>query len=207
MGFLNSSCSFTRFAIVDPVPPELWADIPQLLKKGAILDIDDLPELQADGWVCFDDYLDTEWVTAPPQKGGYLAFSLRLDIRRIPAGVVRKHLDKAIKQEKEDNARSGKKFISRERKKELKEQVVLKLRSRFLPVPGEFNVIWNTASNEVWFASTQTKVKELFTTKFLNTFNLHLRELTPSALALQMLGEEKADDINMLEPTQFSAED
>ncbi|MBR5050514.1 MAG: recombination-associated protein RdgC, partial [Desulfovibrio sp.] len=177
MGFLNSSCSFTRFAIVDPVPADLWASVPDLLKKGAILDIDDLPELQADGWVCFDDYLDTEWVTAPPQKGDYLAFSLRLDIRRIPAGVVRKHLDKAIKQEKEDNARSGKKFISRERKKELKEQVVLKLRNRFLPVPGEFNVLWNTSSNEIWFASTQTKVKELFTTKFLNTFNLHLREL------------------------------
>ena len=207
MGFLNSSCSFTRFAIVDPVPADLWASVPDLLKKGAILDIDDLPELQADGWVCFDDYLDTEWVTAPPQKGGYLAFSLRLDIRRIPAGVVRKHLDKALKQEKEENARSGKKFISRERKKELKEQVVLKLRSRFLPVPGEFNVLWNTSSNEIWFASTQTKVKELFTTKFLNTFNLHLRELTPSALALQMLGDDKADDINMLEPTQFSAED
>ncbi len=207
MGFLNSSCSFTRFAIVDPVPADLWASIPDLLKKGAILDIDDLPELQADGWVCFDDYLDTEWVTAPPQKGDYLAFSLRLDIRRIPAGVVRKHLDKAIKQEKEDNARSGKKFISRERKKELKEQVVLKLRSRFLPVPGEFNVLWNTSTNEIWFASTQTKVKELFTTKFLNTFNLHLRELTPSALALQMLGGEKADDLNLLGPTQFSAED
>ena len=207
MGFLNSSCSFTRFAIVDPVPAELWTSVPDLLRKGAILDIDELPELQADGWVCFDDYLDTEWVTAPPQKGGYLAFSLRLDIRRIPAGVVRKHLDKALKQEKIDNERSGKKFISRERKKELKEQVVLKLRSRFLPVPGEFNVIWNTASNEVWFASTQTKVKELFTTKFLNTFNLHLRELTPSSLALHMLGDDKADEINMLEPTQFSAED
>ena len=61
MGFLGSSCSFTRFRVIDPVPDELWAEIPQLLKKGAILDIDETTDSQADGWVSFDDYLDTTW--------------------------------------------------------------------------------------------------------------------------------------------------
>ena len=87
MGFLNASSSFTRFSIVDPVPEQLWADIPDLLKKGALLDIDELPEMEAKGWTCFDDYLDTQWVTASPHKGEYLAFTLRIDTRRIPAGV------------------------------------------------------------------------------------------------------------------------
>ena len=82
MGFLGSSCSFTRFRVIDPVPDELWAEIPQLLKKGAILDIDETTDSQADGWVSFDDYLDTTWQAGPPQKGAYMAFSLRLDIRR-----------------------------------------------------------------------------------------------------------------------------
>ena len=121
MGFLGSSCSFTRFRVIDPVPDELWAEIPQLLKKGAILDIDETTDSQADGWVSFDDYLDTTWQAGPPQKGAYMAFSLRLDIRRIPAGVVRKYLDLALKREKAENEKNGKKFISRERRKELKE--------------------------------------------------------------------------------------
>ena len=206
MGFLGSSCSFTRFRVIDPVPDELWAEIPQLLKKGAILDIDETTDSQADGWVSFDDYLDTTWQAGLPQKGAYMAFSLRLDIRRIPAGVVRKYLDLALKREKAENEKNGKKFISRERRKELKEQVQLSLRRRFLPVPGEFNVIWNTANNEIWFASTQTKMLELFVQRFLATFKLHIEQLTPSALALSMLGDAAEADISGVEPTQFSIE-
>ena len=196
MGFLGSSCSFTRFRVIDPVPDELWAEIPQLLKKGAILDIDETTDSQADGWVSFDDYLDTTWQAGPPQKGAYMAFSLRVDIRRIPAGFVRKYLDLALKREKAENEKNGKKFISRERRKELKEQVQLSLRRRFLPVPGEFNVIWNTANNEIWFASTQTKMLELFAQRFLATFKLHIEQLTPPALALSMLGDAAKEAVH-----------
>ena len=196
MGFLASSCSFTRFRVIDPVPDELWAEIPQLLKKGAFLDIDESAESQADGWVSFDDYLDTTWQAGPPQKGAYIAFSLRVDTRRIPAGVLRKHLDLALKREKAENEKNGKKFISRARRKELKEQVQISLSRRFLPVPGEFNVIWNTANNEIWFASTQTKMIELFVQRFLDTFRLHIEQLTPSALALSMLGEAAEEAVH-----------
>lgn len=196
MGFLASSCSFTRFRVIDPVPDGLWAEIPQLLKNGAFLDIDETTESQADGWVSFDDYLDTTWQAGPPQKGAYIAFSLRVDTRRIPAGVARKHLMLALKREKAENEKNGKKFISRERRKELKELVQISLRRRFLPVPSEFNVIWNTANNEIWFASTQEKVIELFVQRFLATFELHIEQLTPSALALSMLGDAAEEKIH-----------
>ena len=204
MGFLNSSCSFTRFRVIDPVPDGLWAEIPQLLKKGAILDIDETTDSQADGWVSFDDYLDTTWQAGPPQKGSYMAFSLRLDIRRIPAGVVRKYLDLALKREKAENEKNGKKFISRERRKELKEQVQLSLRRRFLPVPGEFNVIWNTANNEIWFASTQEKMIELFAQRFLDTFKLHIEQLTPPYLALSMLGDAAGEVIHDADSVDYT---
>ena len=204
MGFIASSCSFTRFRVIDPVPDGLWAEIPQLLKNGAFLDIDESAESQADGWVSFDDYLDTTWQAGPPQKGAYIAFSLRLDIRRIPAGVVRKYLDLALKREKAENEKNGKKFISRERRKELKEQVQLSLRRRFLPVPGEFNVIWNTANNEIWFASTQTKMLELFVQRFLATFRLHIEQLTPPDLALSMLGKESEEAIHDADSVDYT---
>ena len=204
MGFLASTCSFTRFRVIDPVPDGLWAEIPQLLKNGAILDIDETSDTQADGWVSFDDYLDTTWQAGPPQKGAYLAFSLRLDIRRVPAGVVRKYLDLALKREKAENEKNGRKFISRERRKELKEQVQMALRKRFLPVPGEFNVIWNTANNEIWFASTQEKMIELFAQRFLDTFKLHIEQLTPPALALSMLGKEAEEAIHDADSVDYT---
>ena len=198
MGFANSTCSFTRFRILDPVSSELWQQIPDKLKQFAFRDIDDIPEMQAQGWVSFEDMLDSEWAAAPPQKGAYIVFSLRLDMRRIPAGVVKKHLALALRQEKERMREQNKTFISRERKKELKEQVMLRLRQRFLPVPGEFNVLWATDKNEVWFASTQNKMIDLFMEEFLKTFELHLEQLTPYNLAAAMLDEESLIRLDQL---------
>jgi Putative exonuclease, RdgC. len=204
MGFANSTCSFTRFRILDSVPDALWPQIPDKLRQSAFRDIDDIPEMQAQGWVCFEDMLDSEWAAAPPQKGAYIVFSLRLDIRRIPAGVVKKHLALALCQEKERMREQNKTFISRERKKELKEQVMLRLRQRFLPVPGEFNVLWATDKNEVWFASTQNRMIDLFMEEFLKTFELHLEQLTPYTLAASMLDEESLIRLDQLEATQFA---
>ena len=206
MGFLASTCSFTRFRVTDPVPDGLWAEIPQLLKNGAFLDIDDTTEGQSDGWVSFDDYLDTTWQAGPPQIGAYIAFSLRVDTRRIPAGVLRKHLVLALKREKAENEKNGKKFISRERRKELKELVQISLRRRFLPVPGEFNVIWNTANNEIWFASTQEKMIELFAQRFLDTFKLHIEQLTPPDLALSMLGEVAEEAVHDADSVDYTVD-
>ena len=154
----SASISFTRFRVIDPIPSELLTQIPEKLRQFAFRDLDDLPEMQAYGWVCFEDMLDTEWRTAPPQKGNYFTFSLRLDTRRIPPAIIKKQLSLALKAEKEKMQAQGKKFISRERKKDLKEQVLLRLRQRFLPVPAEFHVVWEPDRNEVWFASTQGKI-------------------------------------------------
>ncbi len=206
MGLLNSSCSITRFRIMDDVPKDLWVDIPEKLKQFAFRDIDHVSEERSFGWTCFEDMLDTEWRTAPPQKAEYLAFSLRLDTRRVPAGVIKKHLALAMREEKEKNAQQNKQFISRERKKELKEQVILQLRSRFLPVPAEFHVLWATDTNVVWFASTQGKMIDMFMEYFTQTFNLHLEQMTPYALASTLLDENALNRLDRLEPTQFATE-
>lgn len=206
MGFLNASCGFTRFRVVDPVSAEFWTKVPQKLKQFAFRDIDDIPEERSFGWTCFEDMLDMEWRAAPPEKGAYLLFSLRLDTRRVPAGVVKKHLALALRAEKERNSQQGKTFISRERKKELKEQTILRLRQRFLPVPAEFNVAWSTTAGSVWFASTQQKMIDLFITYFTDTFSLHLERMTPYQLALSLLDENAAARLDNLEPTRFAAE-
>lgn len=111
-----------------------------------------------------------------------------------------------MRREKERNNQQGKTFISRERKKELKEQVILKLRQRFLPVPAEFNVVWATDKQTVWFASTQGKMIDMFTEYFTQTFDLHLEQMTPFELALSMLDEKAAARLDTLEPTRFAAE-
>lgn len=208
MGFLNAACSFTRFKIVDPVSPALLNEVPQKLRQPEFVfrDIDDTADEQSFGWACFEDMLDTAWHTAPPEKGSYLVFSLRLDTRRVPAGVIKKHLTLALRAEMSRAKEQGKTYVSRERKKELKEQVLLRLRSRFLPVPAEFNVIWSTDTNTVWFASTQSKVLDLFTDLFTRTFDLTIEQMTPYSLALSLVDEETANSLDTIEPTRFAAE-
>lgn len=109
----------------------------------------------------------------------------------------------AIKEEKQKLAASNQKFISRERKKELREQVLLKLRERFLPVPAEFNVIWDLGKGIVWFASIQGKMIDLFMEYFLITFELHLEPLTPYNLACALLEDADLSALDSLDPTQF----
>ena len=162
--------------------------------------------MQAYGWVCFEDMLDTEWRTAPPQKGNYFTFSLRLDTRRIPPAIIKKQLSLALKAEKEKMQAQGKKFISRERKKDLKEQVLLRLRQRFLPTPAEFNVVWEPDHNEVWFASTQGKMIDLFMEAFLNTFELHLEQIEPYSLAEGLLDDVDMGKLDRSESTRFTGE-
>lgn len=202
MGFSNSSCSFTRFHILDTVPEELWQQIPDRLKRFAFQDIDEIPEVQSHGWVAFGDMLDTSWESAPPQKGAYILFSLRVDTRRIPAGVVKKHLALALREEK--NRTPGKAFIARDRKQEIKEQVLLRLRRRFLPVPGTFDTLWHTETHTVWFASTQDNLLDMFAELFLHSFDLHIGQLTPYELASSLLDEESLICLDRLEPTSFT---
>ena len=203
MSFQKASSSFTRFRIIDDIPSELWASIPEKLRQFAFIDIDDIAEERAFGWTNFDDMLDTEWKLSPPEKADFLTFSLRLDTRRIPPAVIRKHVRLALRDEEERIKALGKKFVGRERKKEITEQVKLRLMGRFLPIPAEFQVVWNTRTGRVYFASTQTKMIELFLDLFTRTFDLRLEQLLPYSLALTMFGEGISTKLDAVESTQF----
>ena len=206
MSFLKTSTSFTRFRITDPVPKTLWQEVIDRLRRNCFTDIDELPEERSFGWTSFEDMLDVTWNAEPVEKGVYLAFSLRLDTRRVPPAVIKKHLALAIRKEEAHNREQGRKFVSRERKKELKEQVLLRLRMRFLPVPAEFQVVWNAAAGIVYFASVQQKMLDLFEELFIRTFELHLVPLSPYELAVARLHDDTSLQLRLdtLEPTQFA---
>ena len=201
MSFTKASTSFTRFRITDPVPSTLWPEVIDRLRRFSFKDIDNIPEETSLGWSSFEDMLDVSFNQNPVEKGVYLAFSLRQDTRRVPAAVIKKYFAMAIKEEEAHNRDQGKKFVSRDRKKELKEQVMLKLRMRFLPIPAEFQVIWNTTTGIVFFASTQGSMLDKFQEEFTKTFNLHIEPLTPYWLASTLLPD--TGSLDTLEPTTF----
>ena len=203
MGFNSSSVSFTRFKINEDIPDSLWGEIPSRLKQFAFQEIENIPQERGWGWVNFDDMLDSSWHTSPPEKGHYLVFSLRLDTRRVPPAVLKKHQTLALREEEEKAKQLGHKFISRTRKRELKEAVKAKLLARSFPIPAEFNVIWNRDSGIIYFASTHTQMLAMFTDSFAKTFELDLEELTPYTLAMHLCGGDIAPKLDAIAATSF----
>ena len=203
MGFISSSASFTRFRIIEPVPDSLWPEIPSRLHKYGFKDIDHNADERSFGWVCFDDMLDPEWKTAPPEKGGYLAFALRLDTRRIAPAVFKKHFRLAREKAEQEIREQGRKYLSRDRKKEISEQVRLKLMARSLPIPAVFDVAWNIQRNTIYLGSTRSKVQEMFVQEFIRAFDLHLEPMTPYTMALNILGPSYQTQLDDVEAACF----
>ncbi len=203
MGFLSSGTSFMRYSIVSDIPAELFEEIPERLQKNAFMDIDNTTDERSFGWTCFDDMLDTRWQTAPPEKGHYLAFSLRLETRRISPAVLKKYYAIALARALENALAEGKKYVSRDRKKEIKDQTKIRILTKTLPVPAVFDVVWNREKNIVYFTSTQGKMLSLFEDLFTLTFDLHLAPLTPYHKALEILGQENQGELEELETSVF----
>lgn len=152
-------------------------DALSLLRKHPFLPIDDTPHERSYGWCAWNDLTDTDWLTTPPDIGGtYLAFALRIDLRKIAPALLKKELAIALKEEEARNREQGKKFINRERKAEIKAQVKLRLMARALPTPKSIGVVWDTVNDTIYFLSTNDKEVDLFNEFFTNTFGLELEE-------------------------------
>jgi DNA recombination-dependent growth factor C len=203
LGILSASVSLTRYRIVEKVPDNLWPNIPDLLIKHSFQEIENSAEERSFGWTCLDDMLDTNWETAAPKKGSYLTFALRLDTRRVPPAVLKKHYTLELEKLKNSMQEQGKKFVSKEQKKELKDQVRLKLLAKTLPVPAQFDVFWNVGNNRVYLASTTDKIRQMFEELFTQSFELHLEAQDPYFLALNELGAERSSELNSFEPSLF----
>lgn len=203
MPILSASLGLTRYRVVEDVPDSLWREAPKLLKDNAFRDIDQTVDERSFGWCNIDNMLDMDWADSPPEKGQYLCFSLRLDTRRIPPAVFKKHVLIALAQELVQAKAEGKAFLSKDRRREIKDQVMLRLRARSLPIPAVFDAVWSMQSRRILFCSTNSKAKQLFEDLFQTTFGLTLEPLTPFFLAMDMLGEAAASRLENLEPTSF----
>ncbi len=181
MGFLSASFGLTRYRVIGEADEQLWEKIPDLLKEFSFQEIDDVVEEISFGWVCFDNMLDTKWITSSPFKGEYVCFSLRIDKRKIPPAVFKKYYQLAL-QEMSSPVEQGLKFIPRAKKQEIKENLRLKLLKRILPVPSTTDIIWSYSKNIVYLSTTNRSTKGIFEDLFQSTFNLKITLINPYEL-------------------------
>jgi DNA recombination-dependent growth factor C len=200
MGIYAKSLSCTRYFVRGETPPDFLTWVDERLQSFLFREIDDTNDEKAWGWVVLDNLLQTSFDGGQAHKGEYLAFSLRIDTRKVPAAVFRKHYLMA-----EMKVRQEQKFrrLSRQQKLELKKTVMADLLRRQMPQPALFDIVWHPGQQRLWLFATSPKVRETFETLFRETFEMDIYLLFPYTLAQDVLDAAAQDRLETVEPAVF----
>lgn len=202
MGLLSPSVSVTRYKVKGRIQNPVIQNIISGLKKNVIQDIDGEDANMVVGWTDFDDPFQPKFESSSLIIGPYLIFSMRMDKKSIPAKVVQKNY--AIESAKR-LVQNSKAFLSRNEKKEIKEQIIRKLTLRIPATPNVYDAVWSHEQESVWLFTHLKTACEAFETLFLKTFNLSLIRLFPFTMADLVCGLEavQRDALSRLTPTRF----
>lgn len=179
-GFLSGSTALTVYKA--DTPDALTA---AKLKQYAFQPIDDLPEPKGWGWTNIDDMFDTEWNSSVPEKGSFVCFGFRIDNRKVSPAILKKHLTEAYRKELEKLRAEGKDFISKTRKKELKEQHTQKLLSQTEPAPTSVDVALDSTTGLLYVGTTSSSILASLEEYMETSFGIELRRLTLAGLEEQ----------------------
>jgi DNA recombination-dependent growth factor C len=167
MGIQSASASFARFYVPDPVTEDFWSYLDEHLRAGCFKELADDQE-QAVGFSSWDDFFDDSFTFASYHKSDYVAFSLRVDHRRVPSMVLKQFVRQAVEGYRREH--EGK-WPARQEKQQIREDVQLSLLKRALPQPSACEIAWNPQKHWLLVGTTNTKMLEIF----LEHFEKHLR--------------------------------
>ena len=97
MTLIKSSIPLTVYRAESPLLANITGDA---IRRFAFRSIDNVPEEKACGFVNCDDMFDTEWINSIPEKGHYMAFGFRVDVRRIAPAILKKHVAAKVREER-----------------------------------------------------------------------------------------------------------
>lgn len=200
MGLLSSHVSITRYQVLGQLPEPLMDILSRLLTQNAIVEIDDEDMDQSAGWTSFEDPFTPDFTGSSFVLGSHFIFSFRMDKKTIPSKVVNKRYRQEIAKRIKE---SGKDFLSRNEKKQIKEDVVRDLSIRIPATPNVYDILWDYEKYSLWFFSTQKSANEAFEVFFTKSFKLNLLRRFPYTAAQELLGDSEKDMLNRLTPSHF----
>ena len=203
MGILSSSVSITQYHVEGKLEEPILEIVSKGLKKQAIEEIDNQASDKAIGWTCFNEPFSVDFERTSFLIGTYFVFSMRIDKKSIPAKIIQKHYSLEMKKRLEN---SGRQFLSKTEKKEIKDRVLHLLNLRIPATPNIYDLIWNYEANALWFFSNLKGANEALETLFTKSFKLKLIRLFPYTMAAltSSLSDVEKNAINQLTPTRFA---
>ena len=202
MGFLSASHSMSRYHIEGEFEGQIMDNVRNGLIKNAIPKIESEYEEISAGWVPFESPYNPDFEKFSFIFGTFFLFSLRIDKKSIPAKLVQKHMAIEIEKKKE---KTGRDFVSKNEKSEIKEMVTDVLMHQMPSVPSVYDVLWNYEDQNLMLFTTQKAVNEFFETIFLKSFNLKPVRIFPYTLVEKKssFSAPEKDRILTLSPLTF----
>lgn len=176
MALSKGTFTFCRYRTQEALPANFRESIHRQIKRFAFRELSMGSEEISYGWTSLENWLDTQFEYANYAVGDYLAFSFRLDRKKVPPSLIK---IKYLEAEKKALTAKAKKFLPKGEKEELKERIHLDLLSKAFPVPSFFDVCWSLSQGWVILGSLSPKVAEEFEKLFKKCFNLTLSPRLP----------------------------
>jgi DNA recombination-dependent growth factor C len=200
MGFLSAASSIVRFHAPAPARLDREAICAQVNRRAfREHDEDGLPRAESFGWVAVHDPLVVAFEPHDLFFQQYLVLGFRHDRRVAPAKLVtlvRRRMEEDRKREQ------GLERLSRETRREIKEEIASRLLLQALPSPSLFECAWNLETSTLWFTGKARAPREAFTALFRETCGVVPAPVIPY-LAAERVGLAGAivDAIRRVEPS------
>lgn len=203
MNLLSTSISITRYKVEGRLKTPVLETVAAGLKKNAVSEIDDQSLEMAVGWTSFEKPYQPDFSGSTYTYGSYLVFGLRIDKKRIPSKMVKKHF---MIESARRLAESGRQYLSHNEKQTIKDHVIDRLNLKIPATPNVYDIIWNYEDSVLWFFSNLKAANEELETLFLRSFDLTLIRVIPYTAALLASGltNTEKDILLKLSPTNFA---
>ncbi len=199
VSLLQGSLSLRRFLVLGPVPSE--ADLIAGLNQDRFRPFEDGLEEERLGWCDWRNPLltppEAEWV----MQDRFALFGLRIDTRRVPAVLLKAHVELRAQQIVKEKDLKG---LGREARLSLQDEVKAELIRKVLPTPKVVEVAWDLKGGVLWTTASSSKAHGALTGLFLKSFGCELQPLAPLILAARLAPHLSAEALLALDPIELS---
>jgi DNA recombination-dependent growth factor C len=202
MSLLQGSVSLKRFMVLGPVPA--LEDLQAGLEQDQFRPFQDGLEEERMGWCDWRNPLitppDPDWVS----QERFAVFALRIDTRRVPATLLRAHVDLRAQQllKEKDLA-----FLGKEARISLQDEIKVELLRKVLPVPKVVEVAWDLKGGLLWTTAASAKAQGALSSLFMKSFGCEVHPLVPLVLAGRLCPELPVEALMALDPLDLELEE
>lgn len=201
MSLLQGTLSLRRFLVLGPIPAE--EELLDGLQQDRFRPFEDGVEEERVGWCDWRNPLIVPPEDAWVSQERFAIFGLRIDTRRVPATLLKAHVDLRLQklQKEKDLA-----FIGKEARISLQDEVKVELLKKVLPTPKVVEVAWDLKGGVLWTTASASKTQSALTGLFMKSFGCELQPLAPLLLAGRLAPHLPVEALMALDPLDLELE-